>query len=113
MKTAFIYNNLEYKEDKPAVTILLETSFTKEIRITLKKNQIMKEHHAPFPIVVHIIEGKIDFGVDNRILKLEKGGLIALESSVPHDLRAEEDSIIRLTLNKADKASRVEKVITK
>ncbi|MFS4493408.1 cupin [Maribacter sp. 2308TA10-17] len=110
MKTALIYNNLEYREDKPAVTILLETSFTKEIRITLKKDQIMKEHQAPFPIVVHIIEGKIDFGVDNRILKLEKGGLIALESSVPHDLRAEEDSIIRLTLNKADKASRVEKV---
>ncbi len=110
MNTAFFYKDLEYSEDKPAVTLLLETSFTKEIRIALKKHQIMKEHQAPFPIIVQIIEGKIDFGVNNRILKLEKGGIITLEGGVPHDLKALEDSIIRLTLKKIDKASRVEKV---
>ncbi len=113
MKTAFMYKNLEYREDKPAVALLFETSFTKEIRIALKKYQIMKEHQAPFPIVVQIIEGEIDFGVNNRVLRLQKGALITLESGVPHDLKALENSVIRLTLSKADKGSRVEEVASK
>ena len=52
MKTASIYQDLEFNENKPAIKAILETDFTKEIRILMRENQEMKEHQTPFPIVV-------------------------------------------------------------
>ena len=113
MKTASLTKNLEYNDSKPAIQVLMETNTSKEIRIALKKGQVMKEHKTPFPIVVEIFEGKINFSVNGEILSLEKGDLIALEGNIPHDLKAEADSTVRLTLTKADSAKRVEDVINK
>ena len=111
MEIANIYQEVEYKENKPAIKVLFETSFTKEIRIMMKKGQVMKEHQTAFPIVVEIVDGNIDFGVEGNVLDLKKGGLLALEGGVPHDLKAIKDSIIRLTLTKSDKVNRVFSVI--
>lgn len=113
MKTAALYQGLEYKANKPAIKVLLETSFTKEIRIAMKAGQLMKEHKTPYPIVVEIVEGQVDFGVQGKVFHLEKGNIIALDGNVPHDLKTIQDCIVRLTLTKQDKTSRVEKVIEK
>lgn len=111
MKQASIYTDIVYNENKPAIAVLLNTDFTKEIRIVFKENQLMKEHKTPFPIVIEIVEGEIDFGVHGERHLLEKGSLLALEGNIPHDLLAKKDSIVRLTLSKIDKVERVEKVI--
>ena len=42
---------------------------------------------------------------------MSKGDLIALDGNVTHDLKANENSIIRLTLTKYDNVKRVEKVV--
>ncbi len=110
MKTANIYQDLTYNKNKPLITVLFETNFTKEIRIAMQKGTVMKEHKTSYPIVVEILEGNIDFGVEHETQHLSKGDLIALDSNVPHDLKAEENSIIRLTLTKYDNTNRVEKV---
>lgn len=110
MKTHSLTENRQYNDNKPSVELLFETSFSKEIRILFKEGQIMKEHQTPFPIIVEIFEGKIDFGVNGQVLSLSKGDLIALEGGVPHDLKALEDSVVRLTLSKLDKVERVEQV---
>lgn len=110
MKTNSLYNQLEFKDNKPVITVLLESDFTKEIRIAFKENQVMKEHKTPFPIVVEMVEGKLDFGVNGEVLHLEKGDLLALEGGVPHDLKALSESVVRLTLSKGDKADRVKQV---
>ena len=39
MKTASIYQDLEFNENKPAIKAILETDFTKEIRILMRENQ--------------------------------------------------------------------------
>lgn len=111
MKMSSLSEQIEYNENKPAVKVLLESEAGKEIRIVFKKGQIMKEHKTPFPIVVEIFEGAIDFGVNGEVQSLKRGDLIALDGNVPHDLNAMEDSIVRLSLNKADTAQRVEKVV--
>lgn len=103
MKIASFFNNLKYNDDRITTNVVLESSFTKEIRILLKESQVMREHQAPFPIIVHIIEGSIDFGVSGQVKLLEEGSIIALEANVPHNLKANQDSIVRLTLSKSDK----------
>lgn len=110
MKTASILEELNFNETKPAISVLMESDFTKEIRILFRKDQLMKEHKAPLPIVVEIVDGEIDFGVNGENHKLKKGQIIALEANVPHDLVAITESIVRLTLSKGDHASRVKEV---
>lgn len=106
-------DNLDYNESRIVTKVILETSFSKEIRILLKSGQTMKEHKAPLPIVVHILEGRINFGVEGEMRLLKKGDIIALESNIYHDLTAKEDSIVRLTLSKLDDANRVKIVADK
>ncbi len=107
MNTSNIYKDISYNENRPVITVLFETDFTKEIRIAMEKGTQMKEHKTAFPIVVEIIQGSIDFGVQKEIKHLVTGDLISLESNIPHDLKATEKSIIRLTLTKYDNTKRV------
>lgn len=111
MNKASILKDIEYNEHKPVIKVLFETPFTKEIRIAMQKGVLMKEHKTPYPIVVELVDGSINFGVNGEICELSKGDLLSLEGNVPHNLSASENSIIRLTLTKNDQAKRVEKVI--
>ncbi len=107
MFTAKLNEELAFNEDKPAIKLLFETESTKEIRILMKKGQLMKKHQTPYPISVELFSGAILFGVEDKKLELTSGALLALEGGVPHDLEATEDSIIRLTLSKKDAVQRV------
>jgi quercetin dioxygenase-like cupin family protein len=108
--TASLTHEITYNETKPAISVLLETEASKEIRIVMKAGQLMKKHKAPFPIVIELFEGSIDFGVNEDVLQLTKGDLIALDASVPHDLKCTSDCIIRLSLSKLDTLERVKSV---
>ena len=110
MKHINILQDLNYKEDKVAISVLFETETTKEIRILFKEGQTMKKHQTPYPITVEIVEGTIDFGVNDELFNLVKGDLVALDGGIPHDLKAVKDSIVRLTLSKQDSVQRVRNV---
>jgi len=111
MKTGSLTENQMYRDDKPAVQVLLKTATSKEIRIMMKRTQVMKEHKAPFPIVIELFEGAIDFGVNGKKQFLKKGDLIALDANVPHDLKCVDDCIIRLSVSTLDNINRIKKVI--
>ena len=111
MKKDSFQENIVHGENGVKTVVILETSFSKEIRIVFKKGQVMKEHKAGFPIIVHILKGSIEFGVEGVKNQMDEGAIITLDSNVPHDLFAQEDSIVRLTLSKQDNVDRVQKVV--
>jgi len=110
MKIESFNENVVFNDDKVVTSVLVESSFSKEIRILLKEGQAMKEHKTAYPIVVHLLEGELDFGVNGVVNALTKGDAISLEGNIPHNLIAKTDCIVRLTLSKYDKVERVEEV---
>ena len=112
MRIASLIKDLVYNDKKPSISILIETEVSKEIRIVFKEGQQMREHKTPFPIVVEVFKGAIDFGVNGEKQHLVVGSLIALDGNIPHDLTALKDSIVRLSLSKKDDLERVKNIKT-
>ncbi|RXK04460.1 cupin domain-containing protein [Halarcobacter bivalviorum] len=106
-----IYDNLEYSQEKVLISVMFDDEIRKEIRIVFSKNQIMKDHKTKFPIIVELVEGSIDFGVEEQVYTLKKGDIIALEGDIMHNLKANENSIVRLSLSKNDNTNRVKGVL--
>ena len=111
MNESSFNKDVVFTSEKVSVKVILETSFSKEIRILLKKGQEMKEHKAPYPIVIHVIEGEINFGIEGNITHLSKGDIITLEANISHNLIGLKDTVIRLTLSKNDSTDRLKTVI--
>ncbi|WP_271405911.1 AraC family ligand binding domain-containing protein [Tenacibaculum soleae] len=110
MKVASFLKDIKFNEYKPAIALMLDTDFSKEIRIVFKKGQIMEDHQAPFGIIVQVLKGCVDFGVNGENTVLNTGDAISLKPQVVHNLTAVEESIVRLTLSKLDTLKRVENV---
>lgn len=106
-----IYDNLEYSQEKVLISVMFDDEIRKEIRIVFSKNQIMKDHKTKFPIIVELVEGSIDFGIEEQVYTLKKGDIIALEGDIMHNLKANENSIVRLSLSKNDNTNRVKGVL--
>ncbi|CZE49097.1 cupin domain-containing protein [Campylobacter geochelonis] len=91
--------------------LVLETAVSKEICITLEDKSVMRDHKAPAPIVVQVLQGEIEFGVGGEFIILKEFDLIALDANVTHSLKAKGNSIVRLTLSNTDNLSRVFSVV--
>lgn len=92
--------NVAFSDDKPVATTLLKSNAVNELRISMKKGQLMKAHKAPYLILVSIIEGMVDFGIENKQIVLKKGDVIHVPANVIHDLTAIEQSVVRVSLIK-------------
>lgn len=105
------FNKTEF--DGVNAKLLYEDKFSKEICLSMAKNSFMKEHFAPSPIKVQVLKGSIEFGVGDEKVILSQFDMIALDSMIKHSLKANEDSIIRLSLSLNDTFSRVKEVLDK
>lgn len=91
--------------------LFYEDEFSKEIRISMQKDSSMKEHCAPNPIKVQILKGEIEFSAENDAVILGEFDMICLQPNIKHSLKANKDSIIRLSLSLDDDFARVKSVL--
>ena len=102
------------KEEKEGVdiTLMSDKNGRKEILINMAKGALMKDHKAPGAIMVHVLKGEIDFGIEAfGVVKLKELDSIELDPLVVHNLTALEHSLIRLSLSVHDDFKRVEGVL--
>ena len=111
MKIASFLEDIKFNSNKPALSLMLDTDFSKEIRIVFHKGQVMEDHQAPFAIIVQVINGSINFGLNDEVKIMNAGDIISLKPHEVHNLTAMEDSVVRLSLSKLDSLQRVEKVL--
>jgi quercetin dioxygenase-like cupin family protein len=111
MKTVSFQQDLEFDENRIKTQVIIETIFSKEIRILLKAGQVMKEHKTPYPILIHVLSGQIKLGLGENHELMGTGDIMALDGDVKHDLLATENTVVRLTLSKHDKIERLKDVI--
>ncbi|KYJ87717.1 cupin domain-containing protein [Sulfurovum riftiae] len=111
MQTESFLKNLAFSDKSVVITPMLESDFGKEIRIAFKKGQVMKEHKTKFPIAVMTLRGSIEFDVGEKTFILNEGDIITLEGNVLHELKALEESVVRLSLHKGDTVARVQGVL--
>jgi len=111
MKTASFFTDLTFSDESVVITPMLDSDFGKEIRIAFKEGQVMKEHKTKFPISVMTLRGSIEFGVGEKTFILNEGDVITLEGNVMHELKALDESVVRLSLHKGDTIARVKGVL--
>ena len=111
IKTASFFTDLEFSDKSVLITPMLDSNFGKEIRIAFREGQVMKEHKTKFPITVMTLRGSIEFSVGAEMFLLNEGDVIALEGDVMHELKATEESVVRLSLHKSDSVERVKGVL--
>lgn len=90
-----------------------QTPFSKEICISMAKGGVMREHTAPRPITIMVLNGVVEIasGVESDVLYT--GDMVVFEAHVAHSLEAIESSVIRLSLSNEDKFERVMSVLKK
>ncbi|MGF1556157.1 cupin domain-containing protein [Paucihalobacter sp.] len=111
MKIKSFNEGLKFDSKQVQTKVIIETPFSKEIGILLKAGQLMKEHKAPYPILIHLLDGTIELGVQGKVMLMNTGDIITLEEGILHDLVAQTDSSIRLTLSKLDSVDRLKEVV--
>jgi quercetin dioxygenase-like cupin family protein len=65
---------------------------------TMKQGATVKEHRAPGSAVVQTLSGHIRLQMLNQAVDLPAGALVVLETNLPHDVEAVEESAYTITI---------------
>jgi quercetin dioxygenase-like cupin family protein len=77
---------------------LIRSPAAELIRMVLPAGKELKEHRAPGEIIVHCLEGQVEFTTMGKTEVLRPGRLLLLPPAEPHAVRAIEDSSFLLTI---------------
>ena len=83
---------------KDRTVILLKTESLRVIFRSFSEGASLPTHKAPGPITVHVLDGHIEFTAGTRTTPVRKGEVLALESGVPHSVKALSNSAILITV---------------
>ena len=83
---------------KDRTVILLKTDSLRVIFRSFSEGSSLPTHKAPGPITVQVLEGHIEFTAGTQTTPVRKGEVLALESGVPHSVKALSNSAILITV---------------
>lgn len=68
------------------------------VLVALRAGSRMQEHHTTARVTIQVHHGRVRLSVGGRELSLAAGQLLMLDRGVPHDVQADDDSALLLTL---------------
>jgi quercetin dioxygenase-like cupin family protein len=87
------------RDTGPSSTTLVKHSDLRIVLLTMKRKMCMHQHSTAASISVQTLTGHIRLKLPDRTAELPAGQLLVLDQCVPHDVEAEEDSALLLTLS--------------
>lgn len=85
------------ENDRNSVTIF-KSETMRIVLMGLHEDAVLKAHKANGVISVQVLEGKVNFSTEKKIVAIEKGQMIALEANIVHSVIALKESFFLLTL---------------
>ncbi|MGQ4273542.1 cupin domain-containing protein [Terrihabitans sp. B22-R8] len=77
---------------------LVKTEHFEAVRLVVRAGTEIPTHQVPGNITLHCLEGRIAFGLADKILEMSVGDWVYLEGGAPHSLRGIEDATLLLTI---------------
>lgn len=87
-----------YHMSNHAAVTLVKRSGMRVVLIAMRAGGLMEEHHAPSPITVQVLHGRVRFEVEGGGLEMTAGRLIALDEGIPHRVVGIEEGAFVLTI---------------
>lgn len=85
------------KSDRNAMTIY-KTNGMRIVLIALHEDAVMEKHSTNGIVSLQLLDGEINFNVNNESFLLKPGQIIALHRNVPHSVAASKESVFLLTV---------------
>lgn len=79
---------------------LVDAGGVKVVLFAMDAGQDIREHRAPYVATVHVLYGRLRFGVGGERRTMGPHDWIVMPADAPHDLLAEEPTAFLLTLVK-------------
>lgn len=86
-----------YHASNHGAVTLVKRNGIRVVLVAIRAGGHMEEHHAPSPITVQVLHGRIRFEVEGGSLELTPGRLIAVAEGIPHRVTGVDDGAFILT----------------
>lgn len=80
--------------------VLGDDEHAKVVLFAFATDEGLKEHVAPFPAIIQIIQGNADLTVGDQAVSGKPGTWIRMDAKTPHSVRATAPLVMLLTLLK-------------
>lgn len=84
--------------DSPRIRKLASGAGATVVRIGFRAGQSMADHQATAPILVQATTGTVRFGTAERTVTLEPGVAVHVDAGLVHNLVADTDAVVMLTI---------------
>ncbi len=91
-------SKLRAREVDVSSNTLLKTDTLRIVLIALRAGAKLHRHHADGRLSLQVLEGKVDFSAQNEQYQLTAGMLIGLDAKVLHEVIAQTDAVLLLTI---------------
>lgn len=85
------------ESDHNSITIF-KSEYMTMVLIGMHEKAELKKHSAAGNMTLQVIEGAIDFMVEEAPVRLQKGQMLALKADISHSVTATEETFILLTV---------------
>lgn len=86
------------KDGRISKTLVKYSDF-RIVLVLMRGGTLMQEHKADARISIHALRGRLFVQLPEKTVELWAGHLLVLEKSLPHDVRAAEDSAFLLSIS--------------
>ena len=86
---------------QPEATVsrtVLKAEGVRIVMFAFDTGQVLTEHTAAMPVLISVVSGALDITADGRTERLVPGGIIHLDTRLPHAVEALEPTVMALTM---------------